>query len=131
MALSCSRISQAMLSKKVMLAKAADASRKTSPQEALSHSSARGQAARQRRKRHAGWAAWPSLTDERRDDVVHALQEAGQMLRGRVVGGRNLSHHRCRLGPGCFHAAVIGQDVGQAQDSIHLPMAKSFFFTYF
>lgn len=42
MALSCSRISQAMLSKKVMLAKAADASRNTSPQEALSHNSAGG-----------------------------------------------------------------------------------------
>lgn len=41
MALSCSRISQAMLSKKVMLAKAADARRKTSPQEAVSHNSER------------------------------------------------------------------------------------------
>lgn len=67
-----------------------------------------------------------SLTDERGDDVVHALQEAGQMLRGRVVRGRNLSHDRGRLSPGRFHTAVIGQDVGQAQDSIHLPMAKSF-----
>lgn len=55
---------------------------------------------------------------------MHALQEAGQMLRGRVVRGRNLSHDRGCLGPGRFHAAVVGQDVGQAQDSIHLPMAK-------
>lgn len=39
MALSCRRISQAMLSKKVMLANAADARRNTSPQEALSHNS--------------------------------------------------------------------------------------------
>lgn len=67
---------------------------------------------------------WAPLTDERSHDVVHALQEAGQMLRGRVVRGRNLSHDRGCLSPGRFHAAVVGQDVGQAQDSIHLPMAK-------
>ena len=76
-------------------------------------------------RRPGGAGRPPSLTDERGDDVVHALQEAGQMLRGRVVRGRDLSHDRGRLGPGRFHAAVIGQDVGQAQDPVHLPTAKS------
>lgn len=39
MAFSCKSISQAMVSKKVMLARAAEASRKTSPEEASWHSS--------------------------------------------------------------------------------------------
>lgn len=64
--------------------------------------------------KHAG------LTDERRDDVVHALQEAGQVLGGGVVGGGDLGHHGRRLSPGRLHAAVIAQDVGQAQDPVHL-----------
>lgn len=51
------------------------------------------------------------LTDERCDDVVHALQEAGEVLRGRVVRRGDLSHDRCCLGPGCFHAAFISQDI--------------------
>lgn len=135
-ALSCSRISQAMLSKKVMLAKAAEASRKTSPQEALSHSSGvpktRGDFGVLFIPLHFPpfdqlWSGFVApLTDERSDDVVHALQEAGQMLRGRVVRGRDLGHDGGRLGPGRFHAAVIGQDVGQAQDSVHLQTTESF-----
>lgn len=57
---------------------------------------------------------------------MHALQEAGQVLRGRVVRGRDLSHDCGRLRPGRLHTAVIGQDVGQAQDSVHLHVTKSF-----
>lgn len=60
------------------------------------------------------------LTDERCDDVVHALQEAGQVLGGGVVGWRDLGHHGRSLGPGSLHAALIGQDVCQAQDPVHL-----------
>lgn len=62
------------------------------------------------------------LTDERGDDVVHALEEAGEVLRGRVVRRGDLSHDRRRLGPGCFHTAFVGQDVRQTQDPIHLQM---------
>lgn len=51
---------------------------------------------------------------------MHALQEAGQVLRGRVVGGGDLRHHGRRLGPGGLHAALVGQDVGEAQDPVHL-----------
>lgn len=43
MALSCRRISQAILSKKVMFARAAEANRNTSPQEAVSHRSTQTQ----------------------------------------------------------------------------------------
>lgn len=51
---------------------------------------------------------------------MHALQETGQVLRGRVVGGGDLGHHGRRLGPGGLHAALVGQDVGEAQDPVHL-----------
>lgn len=64
------------------------------------------------------------LTDERGDDVVHALQEAGEVLCGRVVRRGDLSHDRRCLGPGCFHAAFIGQDVRQAQDPINLHITQ-------
>lgn len=65
------------------------------------------------------------LTDERCDDVVHALQEAGQVLRGRVVRWGDLSHDGRCLGPGSLHAAVVRQDVSQAQDPIHLQATRS------
>lgn len=62
------------------------------------------------------------LTYEGGDNVVHALQEAGQVLRGGVVRWGDLSHDCRRLSPSCFHAVVISQDVCQAQDPIHLQM---------
>lgn len=61
-----------------------------------------------------------ALTYERCDDVVHALQEAGQVLSGGVMGGGDLGHHGRRLGPGRLHAGVIAEDVGQTQYTIHL-----------
>lgn len=61
-----------------------------------------------------------SLTDESGDDVVHALQEAGEMLSGRVVRGSDLGHDGRCLGSGRLHAAVVSQDVCQAQDPVHL-----------
>ena len=60
------------------------------------------------------------LTDERGDNVVHALQEAGEVLCGRVVRWGDLRHDRRCLGPGCLHAAFVSQDICQAQDPIHL-----------
>ena len=60
------------------------------------------------------------LTDKCGDDIMHALQEAGQVLGGGVVGGGDLSHDRCCLRPRRLHAALLRQDVGQTQDSIHL-----------
>lgn len=60
------------------------------------------------------------LTDERRDNVVHALQEAGEVLSGCVVRRSDLSYNSCRFSSGCLHAAVISQDVCQAQDPVHL-----------
>lgn len=40
------------------------------------------------------------LTDEGRDDVLHALQKAGEVLCGGVMRRRDLSHHRRRLRSG-------------------------------
>lgn len=65
-----------------------------------------------------------SLTDEGGDDVVHAFQEAGQVLRGRVMRRRDLRHHRRCLSPRRLRAAVVRQDVRQAQDAVHLVGAK-------
>lgn len=60
------------------------------------------------------------LTDEGRDDVLHALQEAGQVLCGAVMRGGDLSHDRCRLRSRRLRTRAVRQDVRQTQDPVHL-----------
>ncbi len=47
------------------------------------------------------------LTDEGRDDVLHALQEAGEVLCGGVMGRGYLSHHRRCLRSGRFCTCAV------------------------
>lgn len=52
--------------------------------------------------------------------VLHALQKAAQVLGGGVVGRGDLGHHCRCLCPRRLSSVLIGQDVRQAQDPIHL-----------
>lgn len=62
------------------------------------------------------------LTDEGCHNLLHVLQEASKVLGEGQMWGGHLGHHSCSFSSSGLGVAVICQDVGQAQDTIHLQM---------
>lgn len=60
------------------------------------------------------------LTDEGRDDVLHALQKAGEMLCGGVMWRRDLCHHSGRFSSCGLCTWSVCEDICQTQDPVHL-----------